>query len=504
MLSSIHDDTGRSIRVFLLLIIFFDLVVAFAAISGLGGEYKNPSSHKWRFGGKSEPSLCCSHPRDIAMKTVSDTTSWSTSLVDFVEIVDDFGSKALVSEINGDDGNIFQFIRLEKEPDSQTLHDISSKERIIQKINQVRDEQKHYGRSDLYGREWESCHPNDEECNHDEIANSSSNARMITNKSITVMQFNTLAEGLSSGSSQCPFKDDKGLLDQRDPTGYGGFTSLQNPFITLDFERRKWRLVEVLFGTNLDTLYDVIAMEEVDRYRGFFRPLMNQFGYESIFVPKKNSPGVRMGWYSDGCVLAWKSCTFDLIHERSGDYTVGNQVYIIAALRHRVSQKYIVVAVTHLKAQQSDINEAVRCRQVDELLTAIDDEVMRLRNVTSDEQQAQIIILGDFNADPPSTTVDMNGSAIQKLLSWNNPTMGMTYRSAYTIDDPMNDMFTTWKIRGTKVSKRIIDYIFYAGSSLRCVATLKTIRSEDIEDSKLPGLRYPSDHLHIAAKFELL
>lgn len=506
MLSSIHDDTGRSIRVFLLLIIYFDLVVAFAEISGFRGESQKSSSCQWRFGSKCNPSLF-SHPRNIPMKTFSDTTitapttrNYSTSLVDFVEIIDDFGSKALVSEINGDDGNIFQFIRLEKEPDSQTLYYISSKERIIQKINQVRDEQNHYGRSDLYKREWESCHLNDRECNHDEITNPPSNA---INKFITVMQFNTLAEGLSSGSSQCPFKDDKGLLDQRDPTGYGGFTSLQHPYITLDFGRRKWRLVEVLYGTNLDPLYDVIAMEEVDRYRGFFRPLMKQFGYDSIFVPKKNSPGVRMGWYSDGCVLAWKSCTFDLIHERSGDYTVGNQVFIITTLQHRLSQKYIVIAVTHLKAQQSEINEAVRCRQVDELLTAIDDEVMRLRNATSDEQQAQIIILGDFNADPPSTT-DLNVSAIQKLLSWNNPTMGMTYRSAYAIDDPMNDIFTTWKIRGTKVSKRIIDYIFYAGSSIRCVATYKMVPSEDIEDSKLPGLRYPSDHLHIAAKFEFL
>ena len=488
MLSSIRD-TLRCSRVYILVIIL-DTVVAFAA-----KPLPSPCNGCLDIKKRQRNLALLYHPRDSPMKPDSDTTAITNcagSLVNFVEIVDDFGSNALVSQINSDDGNICQFIRLENEPDKQTMRDISSKDYIVQKINEVQNEQTFYGRSDLYDRNWESCGRENHESNV-----------TVAHTTFTVMQFNVLAEGLSSSTSKRPFKDDK-VLDQRDPAGYGGFSSIQHPLVTLDFERRKWRLVEILFGPNLDSIYDVIGLEEVDRYRGFFGPLLHIFGYGSIFVPKKNSPGVRMGWYSDGCVLAWKTCTFNLIHECSGDYTVGNQVYIIATLQHRLTMKYLVVAVTHLKSQQNEINEKVRCRQVDELLSAIDGEVMRLANAFSGEQ-AQIVVLGDFNSDPPST-IDFDCSAIQKLLGHKNPIVHVPYqyRSAYAIDNPPEDMFTTWKIRGTKVSKRIIDYVFYAGSSIRCIATYKTIDPNGIEDSKLPGLRHPSDHLHIAAKFEFL
>ena len=245
-----------------------------------------------------------------------------------------------------------------------------------------------------------------------------------------------------------------------------------------------------------------MALEEVDRYYGFFNPLLNKMGYDSIFVPKKNSPGVRMGWYSDGCVLAWKSTSLILVHERCGDYTVGNQVYLIATLQHRLTKKYVVFAITHLKAQQNEVNEVLRSRQVDELLASIDDEVMRLTNTFPDEK-IQIVVMGDFNADPPSSA-NCNCSAVQKLLAHKTPTIDDAYSSTYAIDESLDSMFTTWKIRGSKVSKRIIDYICYAGSSIRCIATYKIISANDIEDSKLPGLRHPSDHLLIAAKFEFI
>jgi endonuclease/exonuclease/phosphatase family metal-dependent hydrolase len=421
---------------------------------------------------------------------VVSATNNTGSLSDFVEITDDYGMKSLVSPIDSDDGNTFQFIRLEKESDSSAVHYLSSVENIAQKIKNVRDEQNVFGCADLYVRQWES--------HRHELPLFSTEKTTTTTISFTALQFNILAEGLSSCPGKRPFQTEKGS-DQRDVAGYGGFTSIPHPSATLDFELRRWRLVEILFGPKLATPYDIIALEEVDRYRGFFRPLLTFFGYDSVFMPKKNAPGVRMGWYSDGCVLAWKSCTFDLIHKIFGDYSVGNQIFIIVSLKHKISNQRIVVAVTHLKAQQSEVNEVIRCRQVDELLVAIDDETKRLIEAFSD-QNVPVIILGDFNADPP-TRREMNCSAIQKLLT--HAKHSAPYRSAYTIDNPMDDLFTTWKIRGTKTSKRFIDYIFHAGSSIQCVDTLKTISPSEIEETKLPSLRHPSDHLHIAAKFEI-
>ena len=524
-----HNTTGspgRRTRVGLVILVtftsisFLDWVVAFAAHAG------------WMSGsdGNKGPQFS-SHSKDCLMTTTTTDSdiifsSSNASLVDFVEIVDDFGNVALVNQrINGgdNDGNNI-LIRLEKGPDDATRQDLSSMDRIQYQIQKVRNEQNAYGRSDLYERHWEPCrrHRDDDD---DGPARCCGNNATTTTTCFTVMQFNMLAEGLSSDPTKCPFKDDDNdNKDRLSPVvGYGGFTRIPHPFVTLDFARRKWRLVEILLGpktnhhhqndtTTVDDPidhhhhYDIIGLQEVDRYRGFFGPLLNRLGYQAIFVPKTNSPGVRMGWYSDGCVLAWKSETFHFVHEISGDYTVGNQVYVIATLQHKRTRKYMIVAVTHLKAQQSEINEVVRCRQVDELLAAIDVQVQRLVESFPGEQ-AQIIVMGDLNADPPSV-VAFNCSAVQKLLTHRHSTIpSEPYRSAYLLDDddnPLGRMFTTWKIRGSTESKRIIDYICYAGSSLQCVATYATVRPKELDEAKLPSLRHPSDHLHIAAKFELL
>jgi hypothetical protein len=81
------------------------------------------------------------------------------------------------------------------------------------------------------------------------------------------------------------------------------------PEIILDFSLRRWRLLEILLGydvvpsllvnlqqkqetptihhTIMGGLYDIIAVEEIDRYTSFFQPLLSLVGgYEGIFIPK--------------------------------------------------------------------------------------------------------------------------------------------------------------------------------------------------------------------------
>jgi endonuclease/exonuclease/phosphatase family metal-dependent hydrolase len=164
-----------------------------------------------------------------------------------------------------------------------------------------------------------------------------------------------------------------------------------------------------------------------------------------------------------------------------------------------------VVAATHLKAQRSEMNELIRCRQVEELLAAVDLELQRLMARGSVED-IPVILLGDLNADPPSQ-MKFECSAIENLLKHNivssDPSRPIRYRSAYHLDDASDGFFTSWKIRGCKDSKRIIDYIFYAGFSIQCTATLKGVAVSELERTKLPGLRHPSDHLQIGAKLEI-
>ena len=124
-------------------------------------------------------------------------------------------------------------------------------------------------------------------------------------------------------------------------------------------------------GNGLDDdcsmLPDVIALEEVDHYYSFFRPVMSKFGYDGKFVPKRNSPCIRLGYYSDGCALLWKSDVFELVKEQRRQYDKGGQVYILATLRHRKSNRCVVFGSTHLKAKKGLANEKVRTSQAKEL-----------------------------------------------------------------------------------------------------------------------------------------
>lgn len=413
----------------------------------------------------------------------------------FASIIDSFGRAALekIKEYQ-QGGEDCEWIRLENVLDA-CLQNVSTTEDVVQRMNDARLYQSRFSPSDLYSREW------------DPIIHLAEGTAESDTGVFTVAQFNVLAEGLSVGPDvPKPFNvDDPKDGRSHSGEGYGGFSSLPHRDVSLDFSRRRWRLLEVLLGSRGEAPFDLIALQEVDRFYSFFAPVLRLFGYEGIFMPKKNSPCVRYGWYSDGCCLFWKKDRFDLVSQRRVDYRVGNQLCILATLRHRVSGKAIVAAVTHLKA--SAANEKVRKRQVLQLLPEIDDEAKSVARTERLNGDVPILILGDFNADPPRQLGFSGESSVGQVLkhkligSRSTPASSERYRSAYEINDPAK-LFTTWKIRGKNEAKRVIDYIFYGGP-LNCTSTLDAPSTEEIEPSKLPGFRYPSDHLLIAAKFKL-
>ena len=266
---------------------------------------------------------------------------------------------------------------------------------------------------------------------------------------------------------------------------------------------RRWRLVEVLLGedhkdhprsTTCRGIFDIIAMEEVDRYHSFFHPILNIFNYDGIFVPKQNSPGFKLGWFSDGCALFWKRDKFELITKVTNSFKVGNQKYIIATLFHRDSGRTIVVAVTHLKAQNNSTCEKIRTQQANELIDSVNNVIHTVAsNDNLPTTSIPTILMGDFNSDPDGD----EKTCIKSVLS-RQPQLSSVY------DLERHNFFTTWKSRGHKTARRIIDYIFYNDSKgFRCSHVLSIPKDEQIEATKLPGFRYPSDHLSIGSKFEL-
>ena len=103
--------------------------------------------------------------------------------------------------------------------------------------------------------------------------------------------------------------------------------------------------------------------------------------------------------------------------------------------------------------------------------------------------------MGDFNTDPFDTK-KIKATCIPLVLSSN-------LKSAYPLQNPLDGTqdYTTWKIRGPKESKHVIDYIFYDG--LTCTKTLSIPKDSEVETTRLPGFKYPSDHIAIAAQFNL-
>ncbi|GKY98219.1 hypothetical protein MPSEU_000779600 [Mayamaea pseudoterrestris] len=447
---------------------------------------------------------------------------------EYCDVVDDFGCAALESlvEVNDDNAGdeqhpreVYQWIRLEQNADP-SVRDISDQQNVYDKIEEVKQLQQAKSglNCNVYARHWQrrqraAARSKDMSLtiNGDAINGLTPKS---TNTTFTIAQFNALAEGLSSGpDAKRPFPNDSadGHTNHTDKnaTGYGGFTSV--PYIeqVLDFSRRRWRLLEVLLKTyrqssESQSLFDIIAIEEMDRYHGFFAPMLRLFGYDSFFAPKTRSPCLPLGYYSDGCALFWRTDKFKLISAKRHEFRVGSQVFILAVLQHHATNRSIVVAVTHLKAQASESNEKIRCVQVKDLLlevsrcvsSLVEDTTTVDGDATSREHlSVPILFVGDLNAD---ADCEFDESCVRERIL-HSDLLTPPLQSAYLIDPPPPSFYTTWKIRGTKETRRIIDYIFY--SNLTCLAALQV--PTDINDSRLPGLSYPSDHMLIAAEFAI-
>lgn len=374
-----------------------------------------------------------------------------------------------IGSLSGASGKMTKDVRVKETIDNEIIG--MGREDVKKKVQSVCKYQGRIKPSKLYSRSWEDTsefysYKNDME------------------NSFTVMQFNILAEGLSSGPTAPTHFEPKTL----GKNNYGGFTEVPHRETCIDFYYRKWRILEVILHPNPP---DIIGLEEIDNYYNFFKPILELFGYESVFEPKPNAPGVNFGWYSDGCALFWKSEVFRKKDHLSKAYEDQhrnyNQVYIIACLRHKRSNKDILVLVTHLKAKNGEKNESIRSKEI-QILTKLLEERRKVQNIP-------ILILGDFNATPDSKCIRM----LQEKLR---------VESAYTqlnnqdLHQNQNDIqYTTFKIRGSFATKRVIDYIFYSPKILECVRTLSIPESNTLEESKLPGFRFPSDHMNISAIF---
>lgn len=363
-------------------------------------------------------------------------------------------------------------------PKASTLSDLKldSPAAVLEKIKAV---VKDHQAPPLYSRPWQQYSSS--------VGNSSSNAFHFR-----VMQFNILAEGLSALPDVKPPFEDNIDGSPIKPSSCGGFDGGDSEEANVIFNFhgfRKWRLVEEILRVEPD----ILAVEEIDHFSDFFQPILGAFGYSGIFQSKSASPSNSFGYYSDGVALFWKNDKFTLIDDQTAS---DNQScpFIVAPLRVNANEKVIVCSTTHLKAKPSLENEMKRDVQIEGVLDSMN------RCFTSVGGDA-MVLLGDFNTDPYSSD-SATAIVIPRVLKWNDACLSHAYPLP---TDTLCGSYTTWKSRSGKIAKHVIDYIFYTHSSLRVTATLGPPAPDEIAQSelKLPNIRYPSDHISVAADLTL-
>ncbi|KAJ1638623.1 Endonuclease/exonuclease/phosphatase [Pavlovales sp. CCMP2436] len=316
---------------------------------------------------------------------------------------------------------------------------------------------------------------------------------------VRVLQFNTLARGLSAGPlAPTPFR----------PTlksDFGGFDEVEAPEAVLDWGTRRWSVLAEILRQEPD----LISLQEVDHFADFFQPALVAAGYDSLFQPvSAPGPGERYGYYTDGVALAWRRDRFAIARVNAARSAAAGRASLVLTLApHLKGSRPIVLAGVHLAAKAGQVKEDLRAAQLGALLVDIE----RARAAAGRAKSPVVIVAGDFNSDPHDVVAKEKSAGgglteghvaktVPKLLAYG-------LRSAYALAEAKagfgagSTAWTTWKRRQLKTSKHQIDYICCSGA--RVLETLMPPTDADVGGKGLPSARYPSDHLAIAADLEV-
>jgi len=180
-------------------------------------------------------------------------------------------------------------------------------------------------------------------------------------KSVTLLQFNILAEWLSVND-----------FPEKSRT-------------VIDWNFRKNNLISII----LEHSPDIITLEECDHFYDWFKPELAKAGYEGIFQPKRDK---------DGTAVFWSQKTFKISNYKYSRYKTDSQGLVMLELTYIDNdQKGIFVGATHLKAK-IEFGE-MRKEQVELLLQ----EFTQFKK----DKKWPSFILGDFT-EKSRTVIDWN------------------------------------------------------------------------------------------------
>ena len=275
------------------------------------------------------------------------------------------------------------------------------------------------------------------------------------------------------------------------------------------------------------TSADLICLMEVDGsdFDDFFFPFLHSMGYDAFWVKKpakESMDGTAMA-YAKGRLAMMGYEGKPLVSGEEG--VVWNSVCAMAqfapiAEGHVVIHQRLVVAALHLKAKVG--HEQVRLRQSVKALQLMEQVVERLKRVKG-ELQLSTLLVGDFNDTPGHSTpvwqyvvsgqtpataaapvgkdLGAGGVGERGMVASHPFWFHSLYDRCYGQCSGGKEYWTTVKRREERV-QRAIDFIFYSPLSL---LPLELLSIPDCDsDEGYPAREYPSDHLALVGRFQLL
>ena len=254
------------------------------------------------------------------------------------------------------------------------------------------------------------------------------------------------------------------------------------PSEALVWDHRKLHIIEELLQYN----NTIICLQEVDRFP-FIDNELSKAGYQGVFFPKPDSPCLYTSVQprSDGCAVFWKTSEMCLqqqtdivLEDKNGDKT--NQVAILCRFSMTAVCKELFVAVTHLKSKSAFLH----LRQ--------EQGAFFEHFLLSYCSQSPVVLCGDFNAQPDEAVYSIFKESKLEIAS------------AYTClsNDFQEPSYTTWKIRGDCQGScgeiaQCIDYVWCSKRHFYPISLLRLPADNEIGESRLPSLNYPSDHISL-------
>ena len=231
---------------------------------------------------------------------------------------------------------------------------------------------------------------------------------------------------------------------------------------------------------------DIVCLQEVDHFEDLKAILLPK--YDGYFKSKGENTGRPS---RDGGAIFWKRNRFiprgsaDLHYSVMCAQPTMKQIMMSPQFDFKLTDgntASICIVATHLKAKKGfEAQRRMQCEAIAKYLNL------------DESAQNMTIICGDFNTDPDS-------EAIAALLK---QTTSVKLKSVYQTVTGSEPDWTTWKIRDA-VKKTTIDFIFHDTNSPWQPVDVWEIPHQGIDPKvALPCKQYPSDHLALAAKFEL-